>query len=381
MAGVQVDGRAVAVRRTPRRANCSTPTIGIVGAPYRRRHRPRAAPPAAGIRCATGRAILHALPIGYSLDGVNGVRDPRGMVGGALRRRHACRHRRYRRGAQSHARGRALPSRGRGDGRDALCAGLAVLVDDEAELGAAVVDIGAGTTTHGRVPRRPAGPCRRFRGRRQSRDDGYRARTQHPVSRRRTAQDALWQCLARAPTSARRSRCRRSARRARAAPQFISRASWCASSGRASRRSSSWCATGSAASPFAAEPRGHVVLTGGASQLTGLPDGGAHPRPAGAHRPAARHCRAAGGGQRPGFRRGGRPADLSASRRMSSISSRGARGNCMTGRAATSPASADGSREFLMVHRSRSRNDQAVGGGPASGSAASLAPALSKRQR
>ena len=27
-----------------------------------------------------------------------------------------------------------------------------------------------------------------------------------------------------------------------------------------------------AASPFAAEPRGHVILTGGASQLTGLPD-------------------------------------------------------------------------------------------------------------
>ena len=42
-------------------------------------------------------------------------------------------------------------------------------------------------------------------------------------------------------------------------------------------------------SPFAAEPRARVVLTGGASQLTGIA-GARHPhsRPAGAHRPSAR---------------------------------------------------------------------------------------------
>src|SRR5262249_3876992 len=28
-----------------------------------------------------GRAVLHSLPVGYSIDGVNGVRDPRGMLG------------------------------------------------------------------------------------------------------------------------------------------------------------------------------------------------------------------------------------------------------------------------------------------------------------
>ena len=28
-----------------------------------------------------GRAVLHSLPIGYSLDEANGIRDPRGMVG------------------------------------------------------------------------------------------------------------------------------------------------------------------------------------------------------------------------------------------------------------------------------------------------------------
>src|SRR5437763_7493192 len=36
----------------------------------------------AGMRHATGggRTVLHALPVGYALDGVKGVRDPRGMV-------------------------------------------------------------------------------------------------------------------------------------------------------------------------------------------------------------------------------------------------------------------------------------------------------------
>ena len=28
-----------------------------------------------------GRAVLHSLPIGYSIDGGNGIRDPRGMLG------------------------------------------------------------------------------------------------------------------------------------------------------------------------------------------------------------------------------------------------------------------------------------------------------------
>src|SRR3569833_434792 len=35
-----------------------------------------------GMRHATGegRTVLHALPVGYTLDGVKGIRDPRGMV-------------------------------------------------------------------------------------------------------------------------------------------------------------------------------------------------------------------------------------------------------------------------------------------------------------
>ena len=76
-----------------------------------------------------------------------------------------------------------------------------------------------------------------------------------------------------------------------------------------------------AASPFAAEPRGHVILTGGASQLTGLAGPRrAHSRPAGPHRPAARHFRTAGCRQGRGIR-GRRPDSwFIRRRRISNIS-------------------------------------------------------------
>ena len=42
-----------------------------------------------------GRAVLHSLPIGYTLDDVTGIRDPRGMLGAQLRHRHARDDRRH----------------------------------------------------------------------------------------------------------------------------------------------------------------------------------------------------------------------------------------------------------------------------------------------
>ena len=86
-----------------------------------------------------------------------------------------------------------------------------------------------------------------------------------------------------------------------------------------------------AASPFAAEPRGRVVLTGGACQLTGLPDLAAHilgrqvriGRPLGI---AGLPERRKGRPSRP------RPACWSTRRpRISNISNRGERGSSMTG--------------------------------------------------
>jgi cell division protein FtsA len=94
-----------------------------------------------------GRAVLHSLPVGYSIDGANGIRDPRGMLGSRF-------------GVDMHvattevaaARNLMLAVERCHLDVEAMVAspyvaGLAVLADDEADLGSTVVDMGAGTTT------------------------------------------------------------------------------------------------------------------------------------------------------------------------------------------------------------------------------------------
>jgi cell division protein FtsA len=94
-----------------------------------------------------GRAVLHSLPIAYRLDGANSVRDPRGMLGRNL-------------AVDLHVVTTDLPALKNLilcverchlsiDGVIAApyAAGLAVLSEDETELGATVIDFGAGTTT------------------------------------------------------------------------------------------------------------------------------------------------------------------------------------------------------------------------------------------
>ena len=94
-----------------------------------------------------GRAVLHALPVSYSIDGANGVRDPRGMLGTRF-------------GVDMHvatadsaaARNLMLAVERCHLSIEAMVAspyvaGLAALADDEADLGAALIDLGAGTTT------------------------------------------------------------------------------------------------------------------------------------------------------------------------------------------------------------------------------------------
>src|SRR6201992_2850992 len=105
----------------------------------------------AGMHHATGegRTVLHALPISYSLDGVKGIRDPKGMVarqfGGDMNvvtvdatvaKNLMLVVERCHLNVEAMA---ASP----------YVAGLSVLTDDEADIGAAVVEMGAGTTTIG----------------------------------------------------------------------------------------------------------------------------------------------------------------------------------------------------------------------------------------
>src|ERR1700682_44898 len=103
----------------------------------------------AGMRHATGegRTVLHALPVGYALDGVKGIRDPRGMVArqfgvdmNVVTSDATAAKNLMLVVERCHLNVEAMAA-------SPYVAGLSVLTDDEADLGAAVVEMGAGTTT------------------------------------------------------------------------------------------------------------------------------------------------------------------------------------------------------------------------------------------
>ncbi len=103
----------------------------------------------AGMHHATpkGRTVLHALPVGFSLDGVKGVRDPSGMVA-----RHFGIDMNVVTAEATAAKNLMLVVERCHLNVEAMAAGpyvagLSVLTDDETDLGAAVVEMGAGTTT------------------------------------------------------------------------------------------------------------------------------------------------------------------------------------------------------------------------------------------
>lgn len=104
---------------------------------------------ASGHNLRQGRAVLHALPTGFSLDDQSNIVDPAGMMGERL-------------GVDLHvvtsegaaARNLMLAVERCHLGIEAVIAtpyasGLSALVDDEADMGCAVVDMGGGTTSVG----------------------------------------------------------------------------------------------------------------------------------------------------------------------------------------------------------------------------------------
>jgi cell division protein FtsA len=96
---------------------------------------------------APDRAILHSLPTGFSLDGERSIRDPLGMYGhhlgvdmhvltaeqAPMRNLELCVNR-------AHLTVEAMVA-------TPYASGLSALVDDEAEIGCACIDMGGGTTT------------------------------------------------------------------------------------------------------------------------------------------------------------------------------------------------------------------------------------------
>lgn len=99
------------------------------------------------IKTTPEQTLIHSIPLGFSLDQTNGIRDPRGMVGQTL-------------GANMHvvtAQAGAVRNLAgvirrchldiEGFVVAPLASGLAALVEDEKDLGVTVIDMGGGTTT------------------------------------------------------------------------------------------------------------------------------------------------------------------------------------------------------------------------------------------
>jgi cell division protein FtsA len=219
-----------------------------------------------------GRAVLHSLPVGYSIDGVNSVRDPRGMLGSRF-------------GVDMHvattdvatARNLMLAVERCHLDVEAMAAspyvaGLAVLADDEADLGAAVVDMGAGTTT-----------IAAFQAGRLIHVDGFALGGHHVTMDLARGLNARIADAERIKTLYGTVLSGGSDERdmitvppldehEREQAQFVSRATLVSIIKPRVEEILEMVRDRLTACPIAADRRGHVVLTGGASLLNGLPE-------------------------------------------------------------------------------------------------------------
>ena len=149
MAGVEVGGVIVNMsggRLASRRQGADAALRGKTVAEHDIHHVLAAA---AAAKSEHGRTILHALPTAFRLDATKDVSDPKGMVGAELGvdlHLATCDSAAARNLMlvieRCHLRVEAMVA-------TPYAAGLSTLVDDEAELGAAVVDFGGGSTTVG----------------------------------------------------------------------------------------------------------------------------------------------------------------------------------------------------------------------------------------
>ena len=219
-----------------------------------------------------GRAVLHSLPTGYAVDATTGIREPRGMLG-----------RRF--GVNMHmvttdvatVRNLMLSVERSHIGVEAMAAspyvaGLSVLADDEADLGAACIDLGAGTTT-----------LAVFSGGRFVHADGFALGGHHVtmdlarglntrIADAERIKAIYGSVLAGGSDERDMISVPPVGDDEREPPQFVSRETLVHIIKPRVEEILEMVRDRLAASPFAAEPRARVVLTGGASQLSGLAD-------------------------------------------------------------------------------------------------------------
>ncbi|MBI1204129.1 MAG: cell division protein FtsA [Rhodopseudomonas sp.] len=219
-----------------------------------------------------GRAVLHSLPIGYALDAAKGIREPRGMVGhkfgvdmhmvtadvATVRNLMLTVER-------SHLEVEAMVA-------SPYVAGLACLADDEADLGSACIDLGSGTTS-----------IAVFSGGRFVHADGFAVGGHNitmdiarGLSTRISAAERIKAIYGSVLTGGSDERDMITVPSVgdddREPPQFISRAQLVRIIKPRAEEILELARDRLAGSPFAAEPRARVVLTGGGSQLPGLAD-------------------------------------------------------------------------------------------------------------
>jgi cell division protein FtsA len=219
-----------------------------------------------------GRLVLHSLPIGYALDDAKCIRDPRGMIG-----------RRF--GIDMHVaaadvfvvRNLMLAIERCHLSVEALVAspyvaGLSALADDEADLGAAVIDMGAGTTS-----------IAVFSGGRFVHVDGFTLGGGHvtndlarglnaSLSDAERIKTLYGSVLAGGADERNMITIPSVGHDERETPQFFPRSALTRIIKPRVEEILEMVRDRLMASPFAAEANGRVILTGGASQLNGLAD-------------------------------------------------------------------------------------------------------------
>jgi cell division protein FtsA len=218
-----------------------------------------------------GRVVLHSLPIGYALDGIRGVGEPRGMLAREI-------------GVDMHvvtadiAAARnlmLLVERCHLEVETMVAspyvAGLSTIADDDADIGAALIDLGAGTTT-----------MAVFSSGRFSYADGFAMGGNHVTMDLARGLNARISDAERIKTFYGSVLAESDERDMisvpavndddREGPRLVSRASLVRIIKPRVEEILEMVRDRLAASPFASEPRAHVILTGGASQLTGLPE-------------------------------------------------------------------------------------------------------------
>src|SRR5512132_453714 len=271
-AKMQLDSVVISISAGRPASELISASIEVAGAAISERDIARVLTAGSRHSARAGRAVLHSLPIGYVLDHAGGISDPRGMLARQF-------------GIDMHvvtadasaARNLMLAIERCHLDVEAMVtspyvAGLSALADDEADLGAAVIDMGAGTTT-----------MAVFSGGRFVHADGFGLGGRHVtmdlarglntrVADAERIKAIYGSVLAGGADERDMITVPPVEDDEREPPQFVSRASLVRIIRPRVEEILEMVRDRLAASPFAAEPRGHVVLTGGASQLTGLAD-------------------------------------------------------------------------------------------------------------